>query len=220
MAAAGDNRSRRPTCGLVAVVCLGLLAAAPALAQRAVALTPVWQDTVLACRLTTEGLPGPRIASSLASGLTSAIVIDLELRRRDGGTVARSRVPVRLTYDLWGESYEIAWGDRRLIVTDADSLRRWLRELPPLPVAGASQLARIGERTVLVLRAGLTLQPIAPAERRRLAGAVSGRDPDEPDRRERTIGMDRLIRFFFKEREEASPLEVASPPFTLREVPR
>ena len=210
--------ARRAARAILAATLAAALAGTAA-AQRLVAVRPVLVDSVLACRLETAGLPGPRLEQALASGLTSALVAELELRRGDGRTLARRRWTLRIGFDLWDGTYAVSWGGHRRVLAGADSLRAWLRTPPPLPVAAPSRL-RLAADTELRLRASLTLLPIAPDERARLAGVVSGEGGKSTDRREATVGVDRLIRLFFRGRDAPSPLSAVSPPFTLREVRR
>ena len=201
--------------GLAAVLLLALVP--PAAAQRLVAVRPVLEGDTLACLLVTDGLPGPRLEASLGSGLAAAIRLDLVLEREDGGVLARRGVTLRLVPDLWGGTVEVRWDEHRRLLADLDSLRAWLRAPPPFPVADPSRLDRIDPEARLRLRAAIALQPLAPAERSRLAAAVSGSDP-AGERRETTIGVDRLIRLFFRGRDAPSPLAARSAPFRLPEL--
>ncbi len=182
----GRRRSR-------AVAALVLLAfAAPARAEdpAVVAVEPARRESLLVCRLRTQGLPGEKILSTLHSGLASAIDFQLEVAAADGRVVASRVVRLRLVYDLWEEVFVVTHDGAEARIDDDDALAGWLAEPPWLPVA---PLAALAGSHGLRLRAGLRLHTIDPSERTRLEEVVAG-----PEDHEVSVGLGTLIRFFYK----------------------
>lgn len=204
----------------VVLLALLLLAATPALGQpRITRIEPMRSGGVLACRLQTADLPGDRILSTLASGLESAI--EIRVRVRGPGADLRRDFELRLSYDLWEQIYAVRLADRQLRFADADELRTWLAELPPLAIAPLSELSgqNGGE---LRLEAGLVLHALAPAARGRMQemvagdGAVRARDDGG---QEASVSMGRLIRLFYRgSGNDDSTGRCTSAAFTIREL--
>ncbi len=99
-------------------------------------------------RLRLQALPRlldhPEVAESLASGLTTTFV--LEVNARDGrGTKAVGSALIEVRYELWDEVYLVHWIDmareeRRTSLASRDQLLDWWRKLE-LVVAEAAGLA-------------------------------------------------------------------------------
>lgn len=205
------------------------LAASPAAAEPppAIALVaPVRNGQVLDCRITTSGLPGRRARLSMESGLVSSLEVLLDVLDEDRRVLAANRVTFRLAFDLWQEVFSVdgPGGEHRF--RDLQGLTDYLAHPPPLPVALLSDLP---PARPLRLRVGLLVHPVAPAERERVEqilageGGEPGREEREPERdgREVTIGLDRLIRFFYRGAAgRPSPeVEAESARFRLQELP-
>lgn len=158
-------------------------------APRVVAVEPARSDSLLVCRLRTAGLPGGEAMSTLHSGLASAVDLQLEVLDGDGREIDGRVLRVHLGYDLWEEYFTVGCAGRSTRLDDEDALRAWLAETPWLPVAPLRALAGSGPWR---LRAALRLHAIAPSERSRLETMVAG-----PDRQEVSVGLGRLIRFFY-----------------------
>ena len=167
---------------------------------RIIALEPARTDSLLVCRLRTAGLPGSEILSTLRSGLSSAVDLQLEVLDGRGRAIDGRVLRLRLDYDLWDEVFSIAQGERgaERLPDDRDvtrlpddaALQAWFDRTPWLPVAPLAALANSGP---LRLRAALRLHAIAPSERERLGEVVSG-----PDGQEVSLGLGKLIRFFYR----------------------
>ena len=184
--------------------------AAPARAEdpAVVAVEPARRESLLVCRLRTQGLPGEKILSTLHSGLASAIDLQLEVAAADGRVVASRVVRLRLVYDLWEEVFVVTHDGAEARVDDDDALAGWLAEPPWLPVAPLAALA--GSRDC-GCAPGLQLHTIEPSERTRLEEVVAG-----PEDHEVSVGLGTLIRFFYKggrdEGERAPPCRFPSCP--------
>lgn len=199
-------------------VCLALAAVAAA-EPRLVSVAPAGGDGLLTCRLTTADLPGERIVSTLNSGLVSAVEFHLDVLQDGDRPVTGNTVTVRLSFDLWEEVYTVSLGDERTSLPDLASLQAWLAEPPELPVA---PLAALDDALPAVIRAGLSLHPIAPDTRGRMEGMISGEDAaarESDGGQEVLVGLGKLIRFFYHDgsREDLDH-ELASPPFRTGEL--
>lgn len=196
------------------VLLLALWEGGPARAQapRIIALEPARTDSLLVCRLRTAGLPGPEILSTLRSGLSSAIDLQLEVLDGRGRAIDGRALRLRLDYDLWDEVFSIAQGERDVTrLPDDAALQAWFDRTPWLPVAPLAALANSGP---LRLRAALRLHAIAPSERERLGEVVSG-----PDGQEVSLGLGKLIRYFYRGGARAGDGAAAdSPPFAPGEL--
>ena len=203
--------------GIPAATAFALLLAlggGPARAQapRILALEPARTDSLLVCRLRTAGLPGPEILSTLRSGLSSAVDLQLEVLDGGGRAVDGRVLRLRLDYDLWDEVFSVAQGDRAATrLPDDAALQAWFDRTPWLPVAPLAALANTGP---LRLRAALRLHAIAPGERERLGEVVSG-----PDGQEVSLGLGKLIRFFYRgDERERDAAAAVSPTFAAGEL--
>lgn len=205
-------RNIRTATALALLLVLGGGGSARAQAPRILALEPARTDSLLVCRLRTAGLPGPEILSTLRSGLSSAVDLQLEVLDGRGRAIDGRVLRLRLDYDLWDEVFSIAQGDRGATrLPDDAALQAWFDRTPWLPVAPLAVLANTGP---VRLRAALRLHAIAPSERERLGEVVSG-----PDGQEVSLGLGKLIRYFYRGgAREGDGATADSPPFAPGEL--
>lgn len=211
--------------GLVACLLAGLATAYAAPAAAAdpgiTGIRPERHGELLVCRLVTTGLPGPKILSTLRSGLESAVEIHLQLSgARDRVAESRS-YELRLSFDLWEEVYTVYTGPDEARFASLEGLQGYLAELPPLALA---RVADLDSAERYVVTAGLKLHPLAPTARGKMQKMVSGEDPagrasGDPGQ-EVSISLGRLIRFFYRDGSGARDLvgTFQSTPFTTREL--
>ena len=215
----GRARSALPRPGFLPLLWLlaGLSAAAAASAAepappRVLTVTPAVQGDLLGCRLTTAGLPGDKLLSTLHSGLASAIEVDLLLLDERGRAVGGNVVTLRLSYDLWQEAFTVATGAESARLTDDGALRDWLASPPWLPLG---PLAAIAGTDPFSVRAALRLHALAPETRDDAAAMVAG-----PDGQSVSVGLGALIRSFYRRHDADAGLVGAarSAPFRAREL--
>lgn len=176
---------------VIMVFGLVLAVAAGAETPRIVAVKPARTDSLLVCRLVTAGMPGREIMSTLQSGLASAVHLQFDVLDARDRTVADHSLRLHLAYDLWEEIYAVTHGGTTLFFNDDRTLKAWFDATPWLPLAPLSALAGMSP---LRLRAALRLHVIAPSAREHLGSIVAG-----PDGQEVSVGLGRLIRFFYQE---------------------
>lgn len=186
---------------------------------------PSRTETELTCDVRTANLPGARLASSLESGLPSAIQMDLSLFDERERVVGERRVFLRIAFDLWEEVFRVEGAGPVRDFADLPSLRGFLASIPRLPVSPLAGLATAEPHRI---RVGMRLHPVAPRETERLGDWVAGRSPrgdggetDDTDGREVSVGLGELIRFFYKgaKREGADESERFSAWFVPDELP-
>lgn len=155
-------------------------------------VAPARADTLLVCGLKTRGLPGPRARETLASGLPSMIVVAFSILDASGRERSATRAEIRIEPDLWENLIIVRTpvADHRLPTIEA--VAEILANLAPMPVAPLRLVDAGGELTV---RARVAVHPLAPAERRRVH-ALFGGGTGDADRREVSIGLGSLVRFF------------------------
>ena len=180
------------------------------------AISPVRDNGHLACRILTEGLPGERLLSSMRSGIVSAVDLDVDVLDARNRRVAGARITFQPAFDLWDEVYSVLVDGREHRLDDVAGLRAWLARPPEMRLLPHGDL-RVFEEP-LVLRGALTLHPIAPRDRRRVQDVIAGSGAE--DRNEATVSFGKLIRFFYKDREQTSdPAGAArSRPFDVEEL--
>lgn len=209
---------------VIAVSIARLLAAVPAHAQDREAqgftllrITPARLDSVLVCTVDARGLPPPESRSTLESGLPSSLVVDLSLLDGDGDEITGRRTEIRLEPDLWEGVFHLRTPliDHRC--PDMDDLMRRLQRLGPLPLTPLAPL-RLRPGDDLRVRARVAVHALAPEEKR---GFVSlFRSEGDAGRRETSVGIGRLFRFFLgREEDEPWVSEVRSAPFSLATLP-
>jgi len=178
-----------------------LAAAAPAVAADPSidAVAPARVRGVLAADVRTSGFPGARLASSIASGMPSAIEMRLEALDRRNRRVGESRLFWRITWDLWDEVLRVEGPRDVHRLADVASLETFLADLRDLPVARLAALDVASEHR---LRARCRLHPVAPRESERLSRWVAGEPAPartgDPDGREVSVGLSQIIRFFYE----------------------
>ena len=184
-------------------------------------IQPARAGELLVIRLETAGLPGPRILSTLSSGLASAVEIHLELTGEDGDQSADRHYEIRLDFDLWEEVYTVYIGSDETRFNNLAGLQGFLDDLPPLALA---RVADLDPGARYQVTAGLKLHPLAPDARGRVQEMVSGTNPrgratGNPGQ-EVLVSLGRLIRFFYRGESPRGDLVGAlqSGPFTTREL--
>ncbi|MFH1278221.1 MAG: hypothetical protein ABIK65_07575 [Candidatus Eisenbacteria bacterium] len=164
---------------------------------RVLSVTPAAREGDLVCRVETEGLPTEKAARSMGGGLPSAVDVVIELVDEEGEIAIRSRITIRVSFDLWEEIYRVEGGAAARSMKEMDEVRAHLADLRSLPVAPLASLA--GGRRYRI-RVGLVSHAIAPAEKTRfgdwIAGDGAGTGSDA-EGREVTFGLGNLIRFVF-----------------------
>jgi len=191
-------------------------------APRITEVEPGLQGDLLACSLTSEGLPGKRISLSIQSGLASAIEIFLVLINDEEHVLAENRISLRVAFDLWEEIYLASRGEEEWRFSEPSDLRDFLADLEGLPVAPVSTLPPEGRFRI---NAGVRLHPVAPTEKRRLGDVVAGEarsgSRGNSDGQEVSVNLGSLIRFIYKGNRSPSPeSEARSRWFRLEELNR
>ncbi len=190
----------------------GAARAAEPASPRVLTVAPAVRDGLLGCRVTTAGLPGERLLSTLHSGLASAVEVDVVLLDGKGRAVAGNAVMLRLSYDLWEEAYSVTAGAASSQLPDDDALRAWLAAPPWLPVGPLAAIAGAGPFS---LRAALRLHALAPEAREDAAAMVAG-----PEGQSVSVGLGALIRSFYRRHDADAGLVGAarSAPFRAGEL--
>jgi len=179
-------------------------------------VTPSRTDTLLVCTLRTAGLPDARSRETLASGLPSAIVVALTLFDASGHERGTSRAEIRIEPDLWENLFVLRMPTADLRLSSLEEVAAHLAEMSPLPVAPLRLVDAVG---ALTLRARLAVHPLAPTEKRRVH-ALFGGGTDEPDRREVSVGLGSLVRYFLgRSPDETWRASASSEPFHRATLP-
>jgi hypothetical protein len=168
-------------------------------APRILSVTADRQEDFLLCRLVIDGVPTEKATLSMQSGLVSSLELILELLDEKQHVCAGNRITFQLAFDLWEEVFAVRQAGQERRFADLEGLTAFLSRLPALPVAPVSALDPDGDFQV---RVGLILHPIAPSERERVEDVIVGEiDPGAAageEGREVSIGLGRLIRFFYQ----------------------
>jgi len=207
---AARTRPRGPavaaTLALGAVLLATIATAGPdAERARVIGVAPARDGGVLVCSVATAGLPGPRLLSSMRSGLVSAVDLDLELLDGRERVVAGNRLTLRLAFDLWEEVFAVERDGATLRFADLAALTAHLADLRALPVAPLAALRGDGRFRV---RVGLSLHPVAPSELARVGEVIEGEpltDGRSGGGREVSFSVGRLIRLFYRGGERPPP---------------
>ena len=200
-----------PGRGFLAAILWLLAVPAAAGPPSVVAVQPARTDSLLVCRVRTHGLPGEEMLSTLHSGLASAVDLELEVLDAGGRSIAGRLLRLDLAFDLWEEVFTVTLDDRVIRLENTQALSDWLGKPPWLPVA---PLAALHEKAALRLRVVMRLHTIAPSMREHLGSIVAG-----PDGQEVSIGLGRLIRYFYRGgRRDRATEHASSPPFSLAEL--
>lgn len=185
---------------------------------------PGRSGNLLTCQMHAAHLPGPRILSSLRSGLPSGIELVLELLDAEEHRVAGNCISLRIAFDLWEEVFRIQGLGEERRFADEDAFAAYLSSPPRLPVAPL-KLLEPGER--FRIRIDLLLHPVAREETDRLGewmagdvGEADGGATGSSDGREVFVDLGQVIRFFYKgsRRSSAQQAEGLSPWFTLADL--
>lgn len=223
-------RAREVLSAACALAAIGALGAAPlALAAgtepRILSVEPLRVGELLACRVATANLPGETLATSMQSGLPSAVEIVLDVLDTKDRVVAGNRVTFRLAFDLWEETFRVEGAGEERDFTTRGELETYLAAPPRLPVAPISGLAPDAR---VRLRVGVLLHALAPRESDRLASWVSGEASADSrpnpvaneDGREVVVSLGKIIRYFFDEArgEEAVSAVATSGWFTPKDL--
>jgi|GEM_PF-5777970 len=204
-----------------APLALLLLLAPPAVgsAPAILVVSPAAADSLLVCGVATRGLPGGSSVETLRSGLPSALVFGFSLLDASGRTVGGSRAEVRIEPDLWEDLFLVKTPMYSTRLRSVDDVRGFLGNLGGLPVLPLERLARDASYR---LRVRLAVYALAPSEVRRSRDRLTGGgELRDPDRREVSVGLNSLLKFFLgKEDEEPWEAEALSPLFRRRDLPR
>jgi hypothetical protein len=179
-----------------------------------VSLTPAVQDSILVCGVTTRGLPDLPSRETLLSGLPSALVLGFSVFDDTGHIMGATRAEIRIEPDLWEEIFLVRTPntDHRLkTLRDVESLLAHVNPIPILP------LAKLRADLPYQVRVRLAVHPLAPSEIQRSRDIVAGEPAGlgDPNRREFSVGLNSLFRFFLgKADDEKWVSEVTSAPFT------
>jgi hypothetical protein len=183
-----------------------------------VSVSPAALDSSLVCGVVTRGLPDAPSRETLQSGLPSALVFGFSLLDASGKAVGGSRAEIRIEPDLWEKVVFLRTPivDHRL--TSLGEVQAMLARVNPLPVL---PLSRLEPTAPYRLRVRLAVHPLAPSEIRRTRGLITGEsDLEDPDRREISVGLDSVLRFFLGPGEEEPWVaEVTSAFFSRHELP-
>jgi hypothetical protein len=191
--------------GLAAAGPVGTGASSPAAGgsePRIESVHPGRSGDLLTCQVHAANLPGPRILSSLRSGLPSGIELVLELLDAEEHSIAGNRVSFRIAFDLWEEVFRVEGLGEEQRFADEDAFAAYLASPPRLPVAPV-KLLEPDER--FRIRVDLLLHPVAPEETDRLgewvgggAGEADGGATGSSDGREVLVDLGQVIRFFYR----------------------
>ena len=188
---------------LTGILCLGSELATAGEAAEVVAVTPHLQDGLLVCDVHTTGLPGEKINSSVRSGLVSSIDLILELIQADDGhRLATGQASFQLAFDLWDEVFTLRTDTSRVLLEDLQAVQEHLALLRGLPVSSLDALPDLNSQTSLFMKVSLVLRPIADRDRKRVEEVISGSSPVTEGGQEAKIDLGRLIRFFYKDRDD------------------
>lgn len=191
---------------------------------RILSIEPARMESLLVCFIQTEGMPGVPSLETLESGLPSALLVSIRYLDSAGRESTARETEIRLEPDLWEETYGIVTPWRRRHFPSLSQLATALGRIGPFPVA---RWQDVEPRSLLRIRAQLTILPVAPAERQRVRRSLW--DPEDEalesrgqtDRRERSIGLHRVLEFFLRRDDvREGTTEATSAPFAPARLPR
>ncbi|NNE42675.1 MAG: hypothetical protein HKN12_00575, partial [Gemmatimonadetes bacterium] len=122
-------RSYAAVLGIVLVIAPSAARAADG-EPRITHVDPFRDTSELFCSVGTLHLPGARIASSLESGLPSAIEMHLDLFDERDRLVGHNRVFLRVMFDLWEEVFRVEGAGPMRDFPDLTSLQGFLNMIP------------------------------------------------------------------------------------------
>ncbi|MBU2689914.1 MAG: hypothetical protein KJ970_03230 [Candidatus Eisenbacteria bacterium] len=180
-------------------------------------LEPARRDSILTCTLVTRGLPDAPSRETILSGLPSSLVISFTLLDESGQELESSRVEVRIEPDLWEDVIFIRTPFLDQKAESIEAVVEQLHRLGPLPV---HPLNHLPENLPLQIRSRLSIYPLAPAEILRVKALFGGDEEEsEPSRREVSVGIGSLMRFFLGgHRDEEWVASATSGWFTCRDL--
>jgi len=161
-------------------------------------LVPGELDSLIVCTVSTRGLPDARSAETLESGLPAALIMAFSLLDADGREIGHSRVEVRIEPDLWEQVFLIRTPLMDQRVESLDAVSEILGRLGPLPVL---PIGGLEEQSIMRLRLRLAVHPLATAEVERVQSLFGGEpdeDEEDTDRREVSVGLGSLVRYFLR----------------------
>jgi hypothetical protein len=179
-----------------------------------VSVTPAVQNSTLVCGVATRGLPDLPSRETLLSGLPSALVLGFSVFDDAGRIMGGSRAEIRIEPDLWEEIFLVrtpSTAHRLKSLRDVESMLAHVNPIPILP------LAKLRADLPYRVRVRLAVHPLAPSEIQRSRDLVAGEAAglDDPNRREFSVGLNSLFRFFLgKADDEKWVTEATSAPFT------
>ena len=180
-----------------------------------VRVVPALTDSLLICTLETDGLPDYRSLETLTSGLPSSLTIVVSLLDGQGKEHTRVESEIRMVPDpLEGHiTLDAPFGTRR--VPTLAGLSEILHAIGPFPV---TLLHALPERSSMTLRARVRIHPLAPSASQSVQAMVG--EEDSGSRREFSIGIGSLLRYFLGQRSgERWDLDNSSPPFRREDLP-
>lgn len=181
---------------------------------RIASVEPARTDSLLVCILRTVGLPDVPSRETLESGLPSSIVLRYTLLDHDGEEIADAQTEIRIEPDLWEEVILLKTPlfDRRL--SSIGELASELEQFGPLPVLPLPNRA-LGNS--MQLRVRLAVHPLARTQIRKVHSLFGRSERQEgEDRREVSIGLGALVRFFLgREEGEDWIADAISMPFSV-----
>ena len=191
----GSRATARISIAIVAALAFGSIAPAGG-APRITGIDPARTDTSLVCTILTRGLPDPQSMETIQSGLPAALLLRVTVLDGRGQAIADEDLDVRVEPDLWERVFNIRTpGETRRAAT-IEELIASLARLGPFNLARARD---VEAETSLRLRIRVAVYPLAPPERERARDLFGSRGADETaDRREVSVGVSSLVRFFLK----------------------
>ena len=182
------------------------------------AIEPSRTDSSLVCAVSMRGWPDPPSRETLESGLPCSVVLDLSLIDPSGTPAGGSAVEIRMEPDLWDGTLimRTPFAERRAASIEEAAVQ--MERIGPIPVLPA---ARIQKDLAWRLRVRLAVHPLAPAETERIHRIFEGTGSGETgERREVSVGVGALVRYFLGRRnEETWTAEASSEPFIWSALP-
>jgi hypothetical protein len=134
-----------------------------------------------------------------------------------GTEIEESRAEVRIEPDLWEETLVLRTPLYEERLRSIDEATRALAALGPLPVLPRTRLPR---DAILRLHVRLAVHPLAPAAAARVRSLYGGPpEDDEAGRREVSVGVGSILRFFLgRDADEDWVAEASSKSFRVPEL--
>lgn len=155
---------------------------------------PAASDSLLLCGLSTRGLPDRPSRETLLSGLPSSLVFGFLVRDAAGQDIGGSGVEIRIEPDLWEEIFFLRTPDLEYRLESLAEVEKMLAHMSPMAVM---PLSRLKSDALYRIQVRLVIHPLAPSEIRRSREFLVGEtELDDPERREVSVGLSSLLRFF------------------------